>query len=1082
MTLRRYTLCVALPVLAAALAFPASAQVEITDDRTTGVSTSTAGTGDTPSDVTITSTGSIAVTSGAAVTLDSDNAFINAGAISTTDVDDTTGVLISGVVSGAFTNSGTIRLGETSPSGGISPGGDIAQGSGRTGILISGGSSFTGNISNTSSSSMTIIGQDSAAIRLAALSTLNGDILQNGAIVAYGERAVGIDLLGDVIGNLAINSRINSTGEDSHALNVSGDISGGLTITGNLTTSGYVASTGAAVTTRPSILFRENLVETGSLREAGSAVQISGNIGNGIHIAENRDSTTDALISIGAINMFGSAPAILIDGNGTPIAIGLIGQITDPADADFDEDLQFAFFNQGTLVSDAILNDIDTTVFSLSDAHLEGGINNAGTLQSTSYRSGIDPDATSPTADSHARVIIIGGGGIAERINNTGLITARGFDSGDSIYADPENVQAPNQIFVTAIEVEAAGSLNSILNRGIISALITGRLGEAIAILDASGTLVEINNSGIIQAGATNSDGTGVQATNFTLTAIDVSANTTGFTLNQTVFTNPDTDIDSVPIINGNIFLGSGDDTINVAGGAIVGDISFGDGADRLEISNTSIVSGAITDSDGQLDILVTDNSRLNITGSEDIDVTTALVDSTSIYSPFINPSTGDVSVLMASGTVTFEDGAVIAPRLSTVLSSASAAFIIAQAATLNIDTSLDSLRSNQTPFLYNTTFLRSPTDSGTLIMTLDVRSTQELGLDASQAALFTSAFEALQNINDLGTAFVRITDQTEFNSAYNQLLPEFAAASRQFVLANVDGATGAVASHLANARRSQDRPGGAWIEEFAYYADRSLEGLSEQFRGYGFGITGGFDVAVGPFHTVGVNIGFATTEVEDVLGNDEPLDVLTIQLGGYAGYQTGALGIDVYAGVGYNDFEANRNVVIGDFNKSTSADWSGVHYNASLSAGYDISFGKKYFIRPAIAATYLSLSEKAYEEEGTSGIELALDKRTVNTGTVSATLNFGARYERNRSWMAPAFRVGVRSDVINDGVITTGRFLNGVTPFSLEAAEFPSTGILLGITFASGSQYSSFSFDYDTDIRDGFIRHTARMVLRLLF
>lgn len=1081
MTLRRYTLSVALPVLAAALALPAFAQVEITDDRTTGISTSTAGTGNTPSDVTVASTGTITVTTGAAITLDSDNAVVNAGALASSQVDDTTGVLISGAVSGSFTNSGTIRLAEEAATDGITPGGDIAQGSGRTGILISGASSFTGDLSSTNSSSVTIIGQNSAGIRLANLSTLTGNILQNGSITVYGEQSVGIDLLGDVIGNLAISGALASTGEDSQAINVSGDISGGLSIMNSVTTSAYVSSTGTTVTTRPSLLFRNNLIETGSLRQAGSAVQISGNIGNGIHIAQNRDATTDALISTGSVNMFGSAPAILIDGNGTPIAIGRIGQITDPADADFDEDLQFAFFNQGTLISDPLLDDIDATVFSLSDAHLEGGFNNSGTLQATVYRSGVDPDATTPTADSHARVIIIGGGGIAERINNTGIISARGFEATDSIYADPDNVQAANQVFATAIEIDATGSLVSILNRGVISAVIAGRDGEAITIRDASGTLVEINNSGIIQASATTSDSTGAQPTSFTLTAIDVSANTTGFTLNQTVFTDPDTDEDSVPIISGDILLGSGDDTINVAGGGIVGNISFGDGADRLEISNDSVVSGAITDSDGQLDILVTDNSRLNITGSADIDATTILVDSTSTYSPFVDPSTGDSSILIASGTATFEDGVVIAPRLSTVLPSANATFTIVQAATLNIDTSLDTLRSDQTPFLYDTTFSRSPTDNGTLIMTLDVRSTQDLGLDTSQAALFTSAFEALQNSNTLGAAFVQITDQGEFNSAYNQLLPEFAAASRQFVLANVDGATGAVGSHLDTVRRSQDRPGGAWIEEFAYYADRSLAGQSEQFRGYGFGITGGFDVALGPFHTVGINLGFATTEVEDVLGHDEPLDVLTLQLGGYAGYQTGALGVEVYAGVGYNDFASNRNVVIGDFNESANADWSGTHYNASLSAGYDISFGK-YFIRPAATATYLSLSEKAYEEEGTSGIELALDKRTVNTGSASATLDFGARFERNRSWMAPSLRVGFRNDFINDGVITTGRFLNGVTPFTLEAEEFPSSGFLLGITFATGSAYSSFSFDYDADIRDGFTRHTARMVLRLLF
>ncbi len=1080
MKIRHLYLSVALPVLGLSLSQHSFAQVEITDARTQGVSTSAAGANSSAADVKITTTGSITITTGAGITLDSDNNVENEGAISSKDANDTTGILVSGSRTGNVTNKGTIRLDETTPTDNLTAGGDIATGSNRVGILISGASPFTGNITNDTGGSISIIGQDSSGIRLANLSSMAGDITHNGTISVFGERSVGMDILGNVIGNLAVNGAISATGENVNAIKVAGDVTGGLKVTSSLNATGYVSANRQAISTRPNLATRTAVLGTGSIKQAGSVVVINGNISQGIHLAEQRNDA-GALISTSRIAMIGSAPAILIDGNGTPIAIGRVGQITDVNDENFDADLQFAFVNQGNLTAQGVFDDINATTFSLKDATLEGGINNTNVMQATVFRSGVDPAATAPTPNAHARVIVIGGGGIAERINNTGVIVAQGLEATDSIYADPDNVLAPNQVFATAIDIDANGSLSSITNLRTISAVITARNGEAIAIRDASGTLVEINNSGLLQALGNTSDPDGKQATNFNLIAIDVSANTSGFTLDQTVFDDPDTTTDIVPAITGDILLGSGDDVINVAGGTITGDISFGDGADRLAISNGAVVSGGITDTDGKLDIIVTDKGHLDITTADNINVTTATIDATSIYSPFINPDTGEVSTLIATDAVTFEDGAVIAPRLSTVLNSSSASFTIAQAGTLNIDTAINGLRSDETPFLYNTVFARSATDANTLIMTLDVRSTSELGLDAQQAALFTSAFEALQSSTALGGAFVGITDQTTFNSSYNQLLPEFAAASRQFVLANVDGVTGAVGSHLSNARRSQDRPGGAWIEEFVYYADRELAGLSDQFRGYGFGITGGFDIEVGPFHTVGINAGFATTEIEDVIGTDDPLDILTLQLGAYAGYQTGNLGIDIYAGAGYNDYEAKRKVTVGSFEQTAQGDWSGVHYNGSLSAGYDVSFGK-YYVRPAVTATYLSLSEKAYTEEGTTGIELAIDKRTVNTATASATIDFGARFERERSWMAPALRVGFRNDFVNEGVVTTGRFVNGTTPFSLQAEEFPNSGFLLGITFATGSGYSSFSFDYDADIRDGFSRHTARFVLRLLF
>jgi len=1079
MKIRHLFVSTAIPALITALAVPVYAQVEITDERTTGVSTSTANDG-AASDVNIAASGSITVTTGAAATLDSDNDLTNAGTITTTDADDTTGVLITGGATGNFTNSGTITLTGAAPTDGITPTSDIVMGTGRTGVLISGASPFTGNVTN--SSTITISGQNSAGMRLANASSITGDFLQGGTLAVLGANSTGVDIAGDIIGNLAISGTVFATGENAQSVNVSGDVSGALTITNAVVTSGFVGSTGTVLNTRPNNLAaRQALANTASLRQAGSAVQISGNIGGGIHIAENRNADTDALISTGSVNMVGSAPAILIDGNGTPIAIGIVAQITDPNDTNFDAELQYAFVNQGSLVSDGFLDDMNATTFSLRDANLDGGLNNSGTMRSTVYRSGVDPSATAPTPDSIARVIVIGGGGIAERINNSGTIIAQGVEASDAVYADRDNILAPNMIFATAIEILAGGTTERLSNIGAISAIITGRNGEAVAIRDASGTLITLDNSGIIGAFGVNSDILGEQNTNFNLIAIDVSFNTTGFTLNQTVFTNPDTGTDTAPTITGDILLGSGDDLINITGGTINSRIDFGAGADRLLISGGSSVIGSLVDSDGQLEIMVTGGSSLTINAADDFNVTTASFDGTSTYAPFVDPSTGEASVLIASGEVDFEDGATIDPRLATVLDNPSASFTIVRAGTLTTSANFETTRGENSRFLYNTVLSRDPNDANALILTLALRSTDELGLDTAQAGAFTSAFEALQRSDSLGLAFVGLTDQVSFNAAYNQLLPEFAAAVRQFVMANVDGTTGAVGSHLNNARRSQDKAGGLWIEQFAFYADRELSGQSEQFRGFGFGITGGFDTAFGPFHTAGVNIGFATTEVEDVLGVDEPLDVLTIQAGVYGGLEFGNLGIDLYAGGGYNDFEANRRVTIGNFNQSAAGNWSGAHFNGSVNAGYNINFGK-YYVRPAIGVSYLNISENAFVEEGGADIIQAIDSRNSDIGTASGILEFGAKFEGNRSWMSPALRFGYRNDFIGADVITTGQFVNGTTPFALQAQNFPESGILLGVTFASGTQYASFSFDYDADVRSGFIRHTARLVLRMIF
>ncbi len=1079
MKLRHLFASTATSVLVTALASSAFAQVEITDEQTTGVQTSTAGDGGVASDVTITSTGSVTVTTGAAVTMDSDNNVTNDGTLASTDADNTTGVLITGVT-GNFVNNGTINLTGAAPTDGITPTSDIVTGTGRTGILISGATPFTGNITNAGQTS--IRGQDSAGVRLANLSTITGNLTQDGSLGVFGRDSVGIDIVGNIIGNLAINGSVAATGENSQAVNISGDISGGLSVSNTILTTGFVDSAGNAQSTRGSLLLRDNLADTGNLRQAGPAISISGNIDGGVHFAERTDETTGALIATGGVNMTGSAPAVLIDGNGTPIAIGLVAQITDPTDEDFDADLQYAFVNQGLLVSDGYLDDVNATAFSLSDARLDGGFNNTRTMGATVYRSGTDPTNIVATPDSHARVIVIGGGGIAERINNSGSILARGFEALDSSFADPDNIHTPNVIFATAIDILAGGSLESITNIGSISAVVTTREGEAVAIRDASGTFIVLNNSGNVEALGITPVGIGDAASNFNLIAIDVSANTAGFLLNQTVFTDPDTLVATTPTISGDILLGSGDDLLNIEGGTVTGNISFGDGFDGLFISGGSAVSGSISDSDGQLDVMVTGGSSLTINDPADFNITAATIDSTSTYAPFIDPVSGDASVMVASGTVTLEDGATIDPRLGTVLANPSTSFTIIQAGSLIASANFGNIRGENSPFLYNTVLTRDPLDANALVLTLELRSTAELGLDVVQAAAFTSAFEALQNSDELGLAFVGLTDQTSFNTAYNQLLPEFSAAAVQFVMANIDGATGAVGSHLDSARRSQEKPGGLWVEQFAFYADKSITGLSEQYRGFGFGITGGFDTAFGPFHNAGINIGFATTEVEDVLGIDEPLDVLTIQGGIYGGLEFGKLGIDLYAGGGYDDYESNRNVVVGSLSENAQGDWSGHHFNGVATAGYDFEFGNKYFVRPSASFSYLNMNENAFTEQGSAAIVQNIDSRQVDIGTATGMLEFGANFARKNAWLSPSLRVGYRNDIISGGINTTGRFVNGTTPFALSSEGIPESGILLGITFASGSNFASFAFDYDTDIRSGFIRHTARVVVRLIF
>ncbi|WP_298913488.1 autotransporter outer membrane beta-barrel domain-containing protein [uncultured Algimonas sp.] len=1099
-SIRPFLLCSA----ALLAATPAFAQVEIADDRTAPVRTSTAGDGGAPADVTITSDGSVVLTTaGPAVTLDSANDLTNAGQIRITDVDNATGVSLEGGADRNFTNSGTIRIDENFDDANTDadPFADtpFASGTGRTGILVSGASPFQGNITLAETSNIIIEGNNSAGVDLSNTplgAGLDGNLALNGRTSVRGNNSTGVRVGSAITGNLTSDGLVEVVGAGSGAFDIGADIGGGFASTGSVTSNGFRFGTRPAF--NPNAAADRTDLGAEDLGQAASAIAVRANIARGINLTERTTTANDAqgnpvttVASRSAVTQSGSAPAILIDGDGTPLMIGTVSAITDPAAAGYDADELFAFINLGTVRANGIYNDFDATAVSISDATLDGGIRNARTIQAETFVGSVRrPIDGVDLGTGLARVLVLGDNAIVERLNNSGLIIAQVSEATDEVYFDSDNVPAPRPVVATAIDIGANASLPSIENDGTLSAILIGRNGTATVVNDASGSLSNIVNRGSIAAVGRNSDATGAQETDFTLVALDLSANTSGVTFLQEQRPDPDTTDTATPnppALRGDIRFGSGNDTLTSTAGTIAGNVDFGAGDDRLALTNTEF-SGAIANQGGLAIEAV--NSTVTVLSEGPVGITSASFDSGSTFRPLVDGASGQAATLQATGAISFANGAQITPVLRNavntgVVGGEAASFALASASDLTIG-DLGALNAvDDGSFLFDTNY---SVTGETLFITLDLRNAEQLGLDRTQTGLDQSAYgatlQALQTNTALGNEIANLATADEFYSAYNQLLPEFAAAARQFVIANSDGAIGAVGNHLDAARRSPDKPGGAWIQQFAYFADRDKAGLSEQYRGEGFGFTGGLDTAWGPFHAVGVNLGFASTEIEDVVGVDEPLDVTSVLAGIYAGYMSGKLGIDAYLGGGFNDFEQNRRVRIGDFSGRSSGDWNGTHLSGSLRAGYDMDFGKRYWARPVVSLDYVRLSEDGYQETGDVGVALSVEDRTSEMGAVSGILNFGAEFTGERTWIRPSIRIGYRNEFLSDPVLTSYSF-SGITNAAMartQSADFPTSGMLLGFSVAAGSGFSSVAFDFDSDIRDGFIRHTGRVVVRLLF
>jgi len=135
------------PVVFGLSAIPAAAETVISTAVTTPVLTGTAN-----DDLRISSTGSVKPTSGAAVTINSNDSVKNEGAIAIAGANNSTGILANTNLAGNITNTGTIVIDENYTPTDTDNDGDLdgpfAQGTNRFGIHVLSGGTFTGNIVN----------------------------------------------------------------------------------------------------------------------------------------------------------------------------------------------------------------------------------------------------------------------------------------------------------------------------------------------------------------------------------------------------------------------------------------------------------------------------------------------------------------------------------------------------------------------------------------------------------------------------------------------------------------------------------------------------------------------------------------------------------------------------------------------------------------------------------------------------------------------------------------------------------------------------------------------------------------------
>ena len=998
---------------------------------------------------------------------------------------------------------------------------------GRYGIQLTGTTPFVGSITN--SGAIVVKGNDSYGISIEG--PLTGTLTNSGTITITGDNSVGLregvtqsnnSVNGSVSGNVLISGTIASTGTNSSAATFAGNVGGSLGIYAALTSTGYGLTTRTtAATTLATIQNTSSEVE-----QSASTVIVGASVAGGVFLgaapsyANTSDTTTDrdgdgivdADETTGTITNYGSQPALLI-GSASNITLG--GFVATGAYAVGNANNGYGLIIEGTVSGQGVYDNKSATALQIGGlggtTNLSGGVNITGSVTATSY-------AANSTA------ILIGSGATVPTINNSGTITTAVAPPNTTTDTYPSFGVTGAPVTATTIQINANATVTNLINSGDITASVTGDSKDiisAIAVSDASGTLSNVTNTGTIAATFTADaltatvTGTPVTlvsgATGSPTVALDLSNNTSGVTLTQsqaptivittvttssvpvvtvsyvtpspssitytttatvTSTTTGNTTVETVvpasPNIIGDVYLGNGDNTVNLLAGTVTGALSLGNGAtSSLTIDNGAIYTGALTYGGASLSVNVA-NGILDDRSASTYKTNSLNVGAASSLYFAIDPVNNAASTftILPGGTATFVNGAKLGLTfLSNATSAETFTVVDATKGTLTVGESSAAL-TGAIPYMFNASFAANPT-AGTIAVTISPKTAAQLGLSSNVAGALAPVYQALTLDTPVQAVFLSQYTKAGFIAAYNQILPDYAGGV--FQAANAASLAISRATSESNDIENPSGSRGAWVQEITIGVNQG-SGQTDGFRGGGVGFVGGVETGGNGLGAFGVTAAFINTSTADQhLAGDNQTALTELELGGYWQGDFNGITADARLGAGYAMLAGRREFVETDsdgqitLDRKNKSSWDGYTLTGHFGLAYrwvlpDRFLGGGWFVQPQSHFDYFRINESSYNEnemEGGPALSLAIASRTGQEDSGTASVTIGRKLGTGIVWR-PQLELGVRDVFSGDAGDTTAHFLAvpSAQSFTLTPADIQGTAGIARFKLKASSEY----------------------------
>lgn len=1027
-----------------------AAELEVDDDLTTPLKTSTAVNG-SPGDITIESDGSIEVGTGPAVTIDSNHDVVNEGTIELTTDTNGVGVRILGGTSGSFTNKAIMNLLVDDSNG-------VATGSGNIGVEIVGPGTYGGDVIFSSNSTLSVGGDNS--IGVAVRTTMSEKLTLGGSLVVTGSNVTGILVESAVNDRIKVEGAISARGENARGLWIISDVSDRLWNNGSI-----------------SVTAQENGVsyDVDDLRpSAGAALGIGASLGRGFQnggLIDESTGTTAASISASY------APyAVLV----SPTLSATLDSITLSAPGGTGGD--YGFLNRGSISSSAGDKGENTTTVRL-EGYTSGGSIYQTTIAGGFYSSG---SISAGAVEGTATALSFGDYASSPIFMNKGSIGASVSEYSESDEDDPDDLVNETGMAI-ALQIDALATMPDLQNTGTIKASVAADTAFSYAIRDLSGTLTNIYNAGEISASVSDDDDTDDSRA----IAIDLSLAA------SSTITTPGT-------IRGDILLGNGNDVVSLVervqgssgdddldGALVVGVIEFNGGDDTLTIEEDGHFYGGTTKTSGTLDIDVIDG-RITVAKDAALYATDLTISASSDLVIALDEGNITQPRVQVANAATFDDGATVSVDVRSFAGD-TANITLVDAGTINFTSALDNFVSTDLPYIYNGSFSLVDGARDQLLLSLDLKSAQELGLSEQEAAMYDAVFEIMgTEDNVLGDLLTSATDGETFLGLYDELQPDTSAATLYTALSNSDARRRALLTrHLIQPEGGKrDRDTAIWIDGFAHNVSIDSTSNNAGASGDAVGIFAATDLDAQLRSPVGFYMMFSGSSLSPEGNALDETRSDSFEGGVYGIWHLSGFFASVDTGLGYTHNRNSRRLSFDQDNDGTadaiydlSSDWNAFSYHLDGRVGLTAVFSGLRVI-PSAGYSYLQVNEGEHTEEGGDvGFNLIYDEFSAGIHRLDAELSIGQIAEMSRGTVL-AYDVfgGFKQTLSGAENEISARFSGGTETFSLPLTDLPGGQMAFGANIGLYGSASTVSATYEVDVADGSLRHGGSLNLKFKF